>query len=77
VRTVEMTAFYSGQAGLGLSGGGDEPSRTPSQLTRIEARNKCDHLKDGQSATGDWADLRYQGQYGAAGETSRSRAART
>ena len=55
VRTKEMVAFYSGQAGLGLSGSSDE-SKTPSQLTRVEARQKVlITSKDGQTATGDWA----------------------
>jgi LPS export ABC transporter protein LptC len=55
VRTVEMVAFYS--AGLGLSSGGNEASsRTPSELTRVEAKQKVlITSKDGQSATGDWA----------------------
>jgi lipopolysaccharide transport protein LptA len=57
VRTVEMVAFYSGRAGLGLSGGGEEASsKTPSQLTRVEAKQKVlITSKDGQTATGDWA----------------------
>lgn len=56
IRTVEMIAFYTGQAGLGLSGGGDEAGKTPSQLTRVEAKQKVLILtKDGQSASGDWA----------------------
>ena len=57
VRTVEMIAFYSGSAGFGLSGGGDEASnKTPSQLTRVEAKQKVlITSKDGQTASGDWA----------------------
>jgi LPS export ABC transporter protein LptC len=57
VRTVEMIAFYSGQAGLGLSSSGDEAAnKTPSELTRVEAKQKVLMTsKDGQSATGDWA----------------------
>lgn len=57
VRTVEMTAFYTGQAGLGLSSGGDDAaSKASSQLTRIEAKQKVlITSKDGQTATGDWA----------------------
>jgi LPS export ABC transporter protein LptC len=57
VRTVELAAFYSGQAGLGLSGGGDDAaSKAPSQLTRVEAKQKVlITSKDGQTATGDWA----------------------
>lgn len=57
VRTVEMTVFYTGQAGLGLATGGDEPAaKGSSQLTRVEARQKVLIVsKDGQNATGDWA----------------------
>src|SRR4029453_3826366 len=48
--------FYTGQAGLGLSSGGDDASKTPSQLTRVEAKQKVlITSKDGQTATGDWA----------------------
>lgn len=57
VRTIEMTAFYSGQTGLGLAGAGGGPAdKGASQLTRVEARQKVLIVsKDGQSATGDWA----------------------
>jgi LPS export ABC transporter protein LptC/lipopolysaccharide transport protein LptA len=57
IRTVELVAFYSGQAGLGLSGGGEEAAgRAPSQLTRVEAKQRVLLTsKDGQSASGDWA----------------------
>ncbi len=59
VRTVEMTAHYTGQAGFGLASGGNDPAgKTPSQLTRVEARRKVlVTSKDGQTATGDWADF--------------------
>jgi lipopolysaccharide transport protein LptA len=57
VRTVEMIAHYSGQAGLALTGGGDDAAnKAQSQLTRVEARQKVlITSKDGQTATGDWA----------------------
>jgi len=56
IRTVELVAFYTGQAGLGLSGGEDEASKGQSQLTRVEAKQKVlITSKDGQSASGDWA----------------------
>jgi lipopolysaccharide transport protein LptA len=57
VRTGEMIAHYSGQAGLALTGGGDDPAgRAQSQLTRVEAKQKVlITSKDGQTATGDWA----------------------
>ncbi len=59
VRTVELIAHYSGQTGLGLSGGGDETApKTPAQLTRVEAKQKVlITSKDGQTATGDWANF--------------------
>jgi lipopolysaccharide transport protein LptA len=51
LRTVAMTAFYSGQTSLGDAAGG-----APAQLTRVEAREKVlVKSKDGQTATGDWA----------------------
>ena len=55
VRTVAMTAFYSGQTGLGLAGA-DDPTRAPAQLIRVEAREQVlVKSKDGQTATGEWA----------------------
>ena len=55
LRTVELTATYSGQSGLGL-GTGAANDKTPAQLQRIEARQKVlITSKDGQTATGDWA----------------------
>jgi lipopolysaccharide transport protein LptA len=59
VRTVEMTAHYTGQAGFGLASGADDASgKASSQLTRVEARRKVlVTSKDGQTATGDWADF--------------------
>jgi len=54
VRTVQMTAFYSGQSGFSLAGG--DEARGPAQLTRVEAREQVlIKSKDGQTATGDWA----------------------
>ena len=55
VRTVELVAFYSGQTGL-LATTGEEANRPPSQLTRVECKQKVLIIsKEGQSATGDWA----------------------
>jgi LPS export ABC transporter protein LptC len=55
MRTGEMVAHYSGQAGLGLSGG-DSSDKAPSQLTRVEAKQKVIITsKDDQTAVGDWA----------------------
>jgi LPS export ABC transporter protein LptC/lipopolysaccharide transport protein LptA len=57
VRTVEMAVFYTGQAGISMMGTGEDAAgKTPSQMTRVEARQKVlITSKDGQTATGDWA----------------------
>lgn len=64
VKTSEMTAFYTGQAGL-TSTPKDAP-KTPAdpsakagaQLSKIEARKGVIVTsKDGQKATGEWADF--------------------
>jgi LPS export ABC transporter protein LptC/lipopolysaccharide transport protein LptA len=59
VRTVEMTVHYTGQSGFGLTSGGDVAGKeSSSQLTRVEARQKVLIVsKDGQTATGDWANF--------------------
>ena len=59
VRTIEMTVFYTGQTGFGLPSSGDEAAgKGGSQLTRVEARQKVLIVsKDGQTATGDWANF--------------------
>ena len=62
IRCAELSAFYKGEAGLadaanpGATPKGAEKQRT--ELTKIEARKDV-HVtsKDGQSATGDWADF--------------------
>lgn len=59
VRTAKLTARYSGQAGLAeqLDDTGASKKQN-AQLTRLEARGKVIVTsKDGQSATGDWADF--------------------
>jgi lipopolysaccharide export system protein LptA len=57
IRTVELTAYYSGQSGLGMSSPADESAgQTSAQLTRVDATKKVlITSKDGQTATGDWA----------------------
>jgi len=56
VRTVEMIAFWTGQGGLAAINGGEDGTRQPAQLARVEAREQVlIKSKDGQSATGDWA----------------------
>jgi len=52
MRTVAMTAYYSGQTGLA----GNAGDGAPTQLTRVEAKEGVlVKSKDGQTATGDWA----------------------
>lgn len=59
IRTVELTAHYTGQAAFGIGGAGDDSKDgkgVASQLTRVDAREKVlITSKDGQTATGDWA----------------------
>jgi lipopolysaccharide transport protein LptA len=58
IRTVELTAFYTGQSAFGMGGTGEDAkgSSPTSQLTKVEAKEKVlITSKDGQSATGDWA----------------------
>jgi lipopolysaccharide transport protein LptA len=51
LRTVAMTAFYSGQTGAGDAVGGP-----PVQLTLVEVREQVlVKSKNGTTATGDWA----------------------
>ncbi len=59
VRTVALTAFYTGQSGFGLANAGDVSQKGGSaQITRVEARRKVLIVsEDGQSATSDWADF--------------------
>jgi LPS export ABC transporter protein LptC len=59
VRTIEMIAHYTGQSGFGLTSSGDDASKaSSSQLTRVEARQRVLIVsKDGQTATGNWANF--------------------
>lgn len=61
VRTVELTAHYTGQAGLISQDAPPPGSKAQSggaQLTRVEARQKVVVTsKDGREVTGDWADF--------------------
>jgi lipopolysaccharide export system protein LptA len=53
LRTIALTAFYLGEAGL--SNGGEWRAE---QLTRVEARSRVLVISnDGQTATADWATL--------------------
>jgi LPS export ABC transporter protein LptC len=54
MRTVEMTAFYTGEAGFGSSGG----DKKQGDLTRIEAKRKVIiSSKDGRTAVAEWANF--------------------
>ena len=59
IRTVELTAHYTGQAAFGMGGAGADSKdgkSVASQLTRVDAKEKVlITSKDGQTATGDWA----------------------
>ena len=57
MRTANMSAHYTGQAGLAEQMNASATNQ-PAQLTRIEARGKVIVTsKNGQNATGDWADF--------------------
>ena len=57
VRTASLSAHYTGQAGLAEPMNASATNQ-PAQLTRIEARGKVIVTsKNGQNATGDWADF--------------------
>jgi lipopolysaccharide transport protein LptA/LPS export ABC transporter protein LptC len=56
VRTSELRAYYTGAAGLAEETTPGE-KKAPAEITRIEARGKVIVTsKNGQNATGDWAD---------------------
>jgi LPS export ABC transporter protein LptC/lipopolysaccharide transport protein LptA len=57
IRTVELTAHYTGSSAFGMGGAADDgKGGVASQLTRVDAREKVlITSKDGQTATGDWA----------------------
>ena len=59
VRTIEMTAFFTGQTGLGSTPSPtDKGEAGGAQLTRIETRQKVVVTsKDGREVIGDWADF--------------------
>ena len=62
IRCAELTAHYKGESGLvdaaSLGAEGAEGKKPASELTRLEARKDVRVTsKDGQSATGDWADF--------------------
>ena len=60
IRTVELTAHYTGQSAFGMGGAADDTKDgkggVTSQLTRVDAKEKVlITSKDGQTATGDSA----------------------
>jgi lipopolysaccharide transport protein LptA/LPS export ABC transporter protein LptC len=59
VRTAELQATYSGQVGLNAQNTpGDLAGKQGAELTRVEAKQKVVITgKDGQTATGDWANF--------------------
>ncbi|MCL4767323.1 MAG: LPS export ABC transporter periplasmic protein LptC [Hyphomicrobiaceae bacterium] len=59
IRTVELVATYSGQAGVNLMQPTEAGAKAgPAQLQRVQARKKVVVTSKGdQSATGDWADF--------------------
>lgn len=62
IRCAELSAFYKGEAGLvdaaDPTAAAKDGEKKGTELTRIEARKNV-HVtsKDGQNATGDWADF--------------------
>jgi lipopolysaccharide transport protein LptA/LPS export ABC transporter protein LptC len=57
VRTSELRAYYTGAAGLAEDDTAGE-KKAPAEITRIEARGAVIVTsKNGQNATGDWADF--------------------
>lgn len=58
LKAAELTATYTGSAGLGSSTNKPAAAQSAAQLSRIQARRKVEIVsKDGQKATGDWADF--------------------
>jgi LPS export ABC transporter protein LptC/lipopolysaccharide transport protein LptA len=57
VRTSELRAYYTGAAGLAETAAAPADKKAPAQISRIEARGAVIVTsKNGQKATGDWAD---------------------
>lgn len=57
MRSQELTAFYTGSAGMGTTGSAGATGAAAS-LTHLTARKKVVVVaKDGQTATGDWAEV--------------------
>lgn len=57
MQSQELTAFYTGSAGMDPTGN-DAASSTQASLTHLTAKKKVVvSSKDGQTATGDWAEV--------------------
>jgi lipopolysaccharide transport protein LptA len=55
IESAEMTAYYTGRAGLGAT---DDKSPASASLTHIRAKKSVSVVsKDGQKATADWAEV--------------------
>lgn len=62
VRTSELRTFYTGSAGLADQAPASSEQKTAAQINRIEARGKVIVTsKNGQTATGDWANYDVKG----------------
>ncbi len=58
IRAQELTAFYSGSASLASSTDPTATAASAATLTHLRARKKVSIVsKDGQTATGDWAEV--------------------
>ena len=55
IQSEEMTAYYTGRTGLGAS---DDKAKSGASLTHIRAKKSVSVVsKDGQKASGDWAEV--------------------
>lgn len=55
IQSAEMTAYYTGRAGLGNA---EDTGKSGASLTHIRANKSVSVVsKDGQKATGDWAEV--------------------
>lgn len=55
IQSGEMTAYYTGRSGLGMS---DDKAKSGASLTHIRAKKDVTVVsKDGQKASGDWAEV--------------------
>ncbi len=58
IKTVELIATYSGEAGLAAAGGPTDAKQTAAQLQKVRANQQVEVTSsNNQSATGDWAEF--------------------